>query len=192
MTEVAGTEGFTATRITEVISRAAVSRKAFYEHFDDKEQCFVAAYEQAITPFFTLALRAAESQDAYADRVRAAMAALLSALASDPVSARVAFVEVLAAGPAAVARRNQAMRDFVQAFRDALPDRGRDISEVTMLSLLGGITEVIYQTVSAGQTETLPDLLPELMYSAVLPVVGAAAAEREISRRRSGDPIDPR
>lgn len=187
MVEVVGRDGFTGARITEVISRAGISRKAFYEHFDDKESCFVVAYEQSIAPLLTLALRAADSQDAYADRARAALAALLSALAHDPAVARVCFVEVLAAGPQAVSKRNEVMRGFVREFTARSPLVDEHVPEVAMLTLIGGLTEVLYQTIAAGETETLPDLLPQLMYSAVLPIVGFEAAEREIARGdRSG------
>lgn len=192
MIEVVGRDGFTAARITEVISRAGISRKAFYEHFDDKEQCFVAAYEQAITPLLTIALRAAQSQDAYADRARAALAALLNALAANPAAARVCFVEVLAAGPKAVQRRNEIVREFVREFSAStpgVPGAPSELPEVALLTLVGGLSEVLYQTIAGGDVDALPDLLPKLMYSAVLPVFGFEAAERELARSpRGGSP----
>lgn len=189
MVQTAGQEGYSAARIAEVIARAGVSRKAFYEHFEDKEDCFVAAYEHALDPLLNLTLQAFESQDGWANKLRAGLAALLNALAQDPAVARVCFVEVMAAGPKAVVRRNQAMRALTEVFADTAgseDDEARELPQVALLSLVGGLAEILYQEISAGSTAELPDLLPDLMYTAVLPILGPEAAERELERGRKG------
>jgi AcrR family transcriptional regulator len=191
MVQTAGQEGYGDTRIAEVIARAGVSRKAFYEHFEDKEECFVAAYEHALTPLLNLTLQAFESQDGWANRLRAGLAALLNALAQDPPVARVCFVEVMAAGPKAVVRRNQAMRTLTEVFASttgAEDDQARKLPPVALLSLLGGLAEILYQEISNGAAANLPELLPDLMYTAVLPILGPEAAERELKRGRRGRP----
>jgi AcrR family transcriptional regulator len=190
MVQTAGQEGYGTARIAEVIAHAGVSRKAFYEHFEDKEDCFVAAYEHALNPLLNLTLQAFESQDGWANRLRAALAALLNALAQDPPVARVCFVEVMAAGPKAVARRNQAMRSLAEvcASTGSQDDEARELPPVALLGLVGGLAEILYQEIFAGATAELPDLIPDLMYTAVLPILGPAAAERELKRGRRGRP----
>jgi AcrR family transcriptional regulator len=188
MVQTAGQEGYSAARIAEVIARAGVSRKAFYEHFEDKEECFVAAYEHALNPLLNLTLQAFESQDGWANRLRAGLAALLNALAQDPAVARVCFVEVMAAGPKAVVRRNQAMRALTEVFATTGSEDSdaRELPPVALLSLVGGLAEILYQEIAAGATAELPDLIPDLMYTAVLPILGPEAAERELERGRRG------
>lgn len=190
MTETVGQHGYREARITDVIARAGVSRKTFYEHFDDKEDCFVAAYERAIGRLLTVTMEAFEAQDAWVDRLRAGLTALLNALAFDHAVARLCFVEALAAGPKAVERRNEAMRGFTYIYDAGRAENDGDLPAFTGLSMVGGLSEILYREIVAGATAELPQLVPELMYMTVLPFMGAEVAGHELKRRRrrtSGD-----
>src|ERR671918_46522 len=70
MTESVGRHGYHEARVTDVIARAGVSRKTFYEHFGDKEDCFFAAYEQSVGRLLTVTMEAFETQDVWVDRLR--------------------------------------------------------------------------------------------------------------------------
>ncbi|HEY6779535.1 MAG TPA: helix-turn-helix domain-containing protein, partial [Thermoleophilaceae bacterium] len=185
MIEIVGRDGYHATSVTDVTARAGVSRKAFYDRFGDKEQCFIAAYEDALEKLLALALEAFETQDAWADRLRAGLSALLHALAREPEVARVCFVEVMAAGPRAVAARNTAMRDFSQLFDPGRSDRELALPDAVALSMVGALSEVLYREIAEDRTAELPASLAELMYTVVLPVLGSEAAERELERGRA-------
>src|SRR5690349_11111658 len=126
MKELAGERGYHDASIADVIKAAGVTRKAFYKLFEDKEQCFIQAYERELARLLTLTLEAFETQDDWADRVRAALSALLHALARDATAARVCFIEVMAAGPRAVAARNEAMRGFTIVFDTGRLEDDRD------------------------------------------------------------------
>jgi AcrR family transcriptional regulator len=184
MTESVGRHGYHEARVTDVIARAGVSRKTFYEHFGDKEDCFVAAYEQSVGRLLTVTMEAFETQDVWVDRLRAAVTALLTALAYDPSVARVCFVEALAAGPRAVERRNEAMRRFTYIFDAGRAEANGDLPAFTGLSMVGGLSEILYREIVAGATADLPQLVPELMYMTVLPFLGTGAAARELERRQ--------
>jgi len=186
ITEAVGAHGYHAARISEVIARAGVSRKTFYEHFEDKERCFIAAYERAFARLLTVTLEAFDAHDAWPDRLRAGMTALLSSLAFDPAVARTCFVEVLAAGPTAVDFRNEAVQGLAQMFDAGRLEVDLDLPPLTAVSMVGGISEIIYREVAGGRAEQLPDRVPELMFICVLPFLGpeAAAAELERPRRR--------
>jgi methylmalonyl-CoA mutase len=83
MAELVGTKGYHDTSITDVIKRAGITRKSFYKRFDDKESCFIAAYHRELARLLTLTLEAFETQDEWADRVRAALSALTEGAKGD-------------------------------------------------------------------------------------------------------------
>ncbi|HEX2160625.1 MAG TPA: helix-turn-helix domain-containing protein [Thermoleophilaceae bacterium] len=186
MKALAGERGYHESSIADVIARAGVTRKAFYRLFDDKEQCFIQAYERDLARLLTLTLEAFETQDAWADRVRAALSALLHALARDPAAARLCFIEVLAAGPRAVAARNEAMRGFTILFDTGRLEDDRARPPALALNMVGGMSEIVHREIAAGRTANLPAVLPDLMYTAVLPILGPEAAERELGRGYRG------
>jgi AcrR family transcriptional regulator len=184
MTDAVGRDGYQAARVADVISHAGVSRKTFYEHFEDKEHCFIAAYQQGLARLLSVTLDAFEAQDEWGDQLRAGLTALLNALAYDPAIARVCFVEVLAAGPKAVETRNDAMRGFSYIYDAGRLEADDDLPGFTGLSMVGGLSEILYREIVAGATAELPQLVPELMYMSVLPFLGADAAARELERGR--------
>jgi AcrR family transcriptional regulator len=184
MTDAIGRDGYQNARVADVIAHAGVSRKTFYEHFEDKEHCFVAAYQQSLARLLSVTLEAFEAQDEWVDQLRAGLTALLNALAHDPAAARMCFVEVLAAGPKAVQVRNEAMRGFSYIYDTGRLETDGDLPGFTGISMVGGLSEILYREIIAGATTELPQLVPELMYMSVLPFVGADAAARELERGR--------
>jgi AcrR family transcriptional regulator len=184
MTIAAGRNGYRDAHITEVVHRAGVSRRTFYEHFGGKEECFAAAYEHAMEQLWQLTLREFEVREEWAEALRAGLEAMLSALARRPEAARVCFVEVLAAGPEAARRRDEALRSFLPLFESAPTEVPRTlrIFEALAMGRVADLSEVLHREIAAGRTAELPGLLPELMYVMVLPFAGPAAAARELER----------
>ncbi len=184
MTIAAGRNGYRDAHITEVVHRAGVSRRTFYEHFEGKEECFAAAYEHAMGQLWQLTLREFEMQEEWVDALRAGLRAMLEALARRPEAARVCFVEVLAAGPAAAERRDAAMRSFLPLFADApiAVPRAERIFDALGMGRVAELTEVLHGEIAAGRTADLPALLPDLTYLAVLPFLGPEAAGAELER----------
>jgi AcrR family transcriptional regulator len=181
--------GYQDASVADVITRAGVSRKTFYAQFEDKEDCFVVAYDEHVRRLQAIALDAFDAQDEWVPALRAGLTALLNALAYDPARARFCFVDVLAAGPKAARRRNQAMRALEEILelggREQGPgDNGGDavLPRALGTSMVGGLGEVLYQEIVAGRAERLPEQVPELMYALVLPFEGQEAAERELNR----------
>jgi AcrR family transcriptional regulator len=189
MKALAGERGYHDASIADVIKRAGVTRKAFYKLFDDKEQCFIQAYERDLARLLTLTLEAFETQDEWADRVRAALSALLHALARDPAAARLCFIEVMTAGPRAIAARNEAMRGFTIVFDTGRLEDDRARPPALALNMVGGMSEIIHREIASGRAEDLPNVLPDLMYTSVLPILGPEAAERELERGAPGGSI---
>src|SRR4051795_2894309 len=107
MAAAVGEKGYGTVAVADVIARAGVSRKTFYEHFDNKEECFLAAYDAGVELMLD-AIDAAIGDAAAGGPLaiaRAGTARYLETLASNPAFARTFLVEVLAAGPRALERR---------------------------------------------------------------------------------------
>ena len=182
--QAASESGYAAMRIEDVIAVAGVSRRTFYDHFANKEEAFLAAYELVLEQLLSGVSSAFASGASWTSRVRRGLAAFLNLLASEPVLARVCVVEALAAGPRALARRGQAMEAFQALLQ---PPKGDALATstappVAVEAIVGGIYEVIYSRVTSNRTEELPSLLPSLLHSALLPFVGADVAEAEYER----------
>ena len=175
---VAGSEGYAATSVSAVIARANVSRKTFYEQFADREDCFLAAYDHLAQRALD-GMRAAYAIDApWPERLRAMLDWTLATLARHPREGRVACVEVLAAGPRALARRDRALHEvtsFLAPGREAAPG-GAVVPPSTPLAVAGGLCELIGACLRADAADELPRLLPDALYCALAPFVGPAAA----------------
>jgi AcrR family transcriptional regulator len=136
MAEVVAERGYGAATVADVIDHAGVSRKTFYEHFRDKEHCFLAAYDAGVEVLMAT-MRAASDP----------IAAYLETLAAEPAFARTFLIEIAAAGPRALARR----REVHDAFAALIGDRPE------ALACVGAINEVVIREVAAGRTAQLAE-----------------------------------
>jgi AcrR family transcriptional regulator len=187
MIEVVSVRGYPETRVVDVIGVAGVSRKTFYELFESKEDCFLAAYDVLLDNLLGDATNAFESKagEPWAERVAAALEALLEHLSEHPDEARFAIVEVLAAGPKALARRDATLRQFSGFLEAGRSESSVDLPGITSIAVIGGVNELLYSEILHGAVGRLPNRLPDLMFWVTLPFLGdaAAAAERERVRR---------
>jgi AcrR family transcriptional regulator len=187
MIEVVSERGYPETRVVDVIGVAGVSRKTFYELFESKEDCFLAAYDVLLENLLGEATEAFESKAGapWAERIAEALGILLGHLAKHPEEARFAIVEVLAAGPKALARRDAALRQFSGFLESGRSESSVDLPGITSIAVVGGVNELLYSEILHGAAGRLPSRLPDLMFWVTLPFLGAdvAAAERERVRR---------
>jgi len=187
MIEVVSERGYPETRVVDVIGVAGVSRKTFYELFDSKEDCFLAAYDVLLENLLGESTNAFESRSGspWAARVCAALEVLLKHLSRHPDEARFAIVEVLAAGPKALARRDAALRQFTGFLEAGRSETTVELPGITSIAIAGGINELLYSEILHGAVTRLPSRLPDLMFWVTLPFLGAegATAERERVRR---------
>ena len=190
MIEVVSTRGYPETRVVDVIGVAGVSRKTFYEIFESKEDCFLAAYDVLLGNLLAEATAAFESQPEapWAERAGAALEVLLVTLSRHPDEARFAVVEVLAAGPKALARRDSALRQFTGFLEAGRSETSVELPGITTLAVAGGINEILYSEILHGAAASLPSRLPDLMFWVALPFLGPEEAARERERLRPARP----
>jgi AcrR family transcriptional regulator len=176
--DVSSAASYAEMSVEDIIVTAGVSRRTFYEHFKNKEDAFLAAYEEASGRLLAAVRAGYESRETFADRVLAGIEMFLMLLAADPAFARMCIVEVMAAGPEAVQRRNDAM----QAFAMMIEENARELlhepppSELTAETVVGGIYDVIYTRIQRGEIRQLPELAPDLAKSALMHYLGPEAA----------------
>ena len=189
--EVTRVTGYSAMTVEDIIARAGVSRRTFYDHFKSREDVFLQAYDAGAAQLADVVREAHDSAEGLVDRAAGSLLALLETLANEPSFARMCIVEVLAAGPEALARRNAAMSWFAglidEDAKRALP-KSRRPPPLTAETVVGGIYEVMYARILRGEVAELPSLLPDLTYSLLLPYTGATAAGeamRRLKRRRA-------
>jgi AcrR family transcriptional regulator len=185
--------GYAAMSVEDIVLAAGVSRRTFYDHFRSKEDAFLAAYDAAVQQIFERVWAAHQAATDFNGRVRASLEAFLSFVASEPAFGDMCLVEVLAAGPAALERRNNAIKGFmaiVEATAEELPEAQRP-PPLTAETVIGGIYEVVYARIVRGQAHELLDLLPDIIYSALLPYVGHDEAAVERRRLREAARVTP-
>ena len=194
MARVVAEEGYGAASVSKVVAAAGVSRNTFYEHFANKEECFLAAYDAAVDQVIVRVRDATAAAPGGQAALEAGFGAFLGFAAAEPELAWLCVVEVLAAGPRALARRDEAMRRFAAFLESGREGQeGADVSPLLTEVVVGGIYEVIYARILKGDTARLPELLPDVMYVWLAPVVGVvrATAARAAVARRIGLPRDP-
>jgi AcrR family transcriptional regulator/DNA-binding MarR family transcriptional regulator len=184
VTEVAAEDGVSNTTVAGIVARGGMSRRTFYELFKDRDECFLAALDDAIARASEEVLQAYRSSVKWADRVRAALIALLRFLDENPRVARIVIVESLGAGPRVLERRGEVVKQLVCAL-----DEGRDprkgggySSPVTAEGVVGAVLAVIHARILDGPRQPLLELTSPLMATIVLPYLGSSGAKRELAR----------
>ncbi len=176
--------GYARMTVAQVISRARVSRKTFYDVFTDREDCFLAAFEQALGQARAIAQEAYDQESNWRDSIRAALARLLMFMDEEPELAKLCIVEALGAGERVLDRRASVLDELAEVI-----DRGRTVTnatrqppEVTAEGVVGAIFAVLHTRVLEPGDQPLVGLLGSLMSMIVLPYLGARAAGRELTR----------
>src|SRR4051794_30349919 len=116
MMRAVASKSYSNVTVADVVSGAGVSRRTFYEHFEDKEECFLAAYEtgtEVLIGDILETLRGLPADARWRGRLRAALQSYTEALAAEPEFARTFLIDVLGAGPKAVQARQRVYDMFV-------------------------------------------------------------------------------
>jgi AcrR family transcriptional regulator len=185
MAEVTAERGAGAVTVAHVVSRAGVSRRTFYDLFADREECFLAAFEEAIGRLSTLVLQAYEQPGSWRERIRAGLWAALVWLDEEPALARLCIVESLAAGPRALERRATVLRALVGVIdegRSSVPRKATQPPPLTAEGVVGAVLSIAHTRLLAPRPKPLTGLLGELMSVIVLPYLGPTAAQKELHK----------
>jgi AcrR family transcriptional regulator len=174
--------GYPGMSVARVTTRAGVSRRTFYDLFEDREDCFLAVFDVAVARATRVARDAAVGERAWRGQVRAGLAALLQFIGDEPVLSGLVIVDALGAGPNILQRRAQSLETIITVI-----DRGRSELKagsgpppLTAEGITGAVLSVLHARLLEG--EPVIGLLNPLMAMIVMPYLGQAAATKELSR----------
>ena len=164
MAHLVAERSYAAVTVADVVSSVRISRRTFYEHFEDKESCFLETYrigcENGIAQIDD-ALRALDDPD-WRTRLRVSLETWVAILAAQPHFARVLLIDVLGAGPRALAMREQVLAEYVAHYR-RLRERARaeepDLPEIPdefLRALVGGIAELVQEVLLESKPKDIP------------------------------------
>jgi AcrR family transcriptional regulator len=184
MVSVVYEEGFAGASVTSVCARAKVSRRTFYETFDDLEECFLAVLDDGYHQARAVVTHAlVQANGPRLDGVRSALAALLSLFDSQPQLARVWLLESLSAGPWALecrARNVAAMKRLI--LEHLRPPAGWEPHPLASAGVMASVLEIVQNHMLSAQKEPLMTLLGPLMGLAAGPYLDPDALATEIGR----------
>jgi len=187
MIRVVGSKGYKETSVADVIEESGTSRATFYKHFEDKHECFLAAYDLVVERVLDEVTGNCDPDVPWLERMRAGLAAVVEMFALDPALARTAIVEVAAAGADARARHWDAITRVTEFLADGeeLAD-GRELPPNIGLMAAGAVSGLIFDELLTGRAERLPELLPDLLFALLVPYIGPGAATEEMRRAAAG------
>ncbi len=206
MASVVSEHGLPSASVSNVVSRAGVSRRTFYELFADREECFLATFDHALSFAGAAVLPEYERPGPWREQIRAGLAAFLEFLDEEPDLGAVCVVHSLGAGPPALERRRRIVQGLIAAVEAGGHEAGKRNGKaapagapLTGEGVVGAVLAVVHARLVQPTGRPMVELLGPLMHMIVLPYQGAAAANRELSRaapkararprRPSGDPL---
>ncbi len=174
--------GYGEMSVARITSGAGVSRRTFYDLFEDREDCFLAIFEDAVSRARQLMRAGHEGGGSWREQVRAALFSLLLFMDREPGVRALLVVDALKAGPRVQERRlavlNELSRVLHQSGARAKPDRA--LPALTGEGVIGAVLGVIHTRLLAERPGSMVQLLNPLMGVIVLPYLGPAAAQREL------------
>jgi len=185
---VAAEHGYANVTVNQIINRASMSATTFYANFEDKEDALMAAIESAGAQLMAAIVPAFRRSQDWAQGVRAAWGAFFNFLASRPSLAHLVLVEVYAAGPAAIGRREEALRPLEILLAEGRL-RSPGVPWIAREAIPGGVLVLAYNQIRRSGAESLPSLAPICTYLTLAPYIGAdeaAAAANGDGRSRAG------
>jgi AcrR family transcriptional regulator len=187
--QVVAGEGYARMSVERVVARAGVSRKTFYDLFENREDCFIEAFDDAVERMASTVREAYESGRGWRERMRASLAALLGVLDDEPELRTVCVVEALAAGPRVLEHRTRVLRALIAAVDEGRGEAKKEAPPLAAEGVVGAVLAVIHARAVEGSR--LSGLQGPLMGMIVLPYLGPAAADRELTRPAPKRPKRP-
>ncbi|WP_298931818.1 TetR/AcrR family transcriptional regulator [uncultured Ramlibacter sp.] len=161
MAHAVAAKGYADTTIADVVREASVSRRTFYEHFQDKAQCLVALYEAASHNALKVLREAIDPRHEWETQVEQALGAYLGAMATNPLLMRTLFIEILGLGAQGLASRrrvNQEIAGFMLGVVNA-GGRSAPLSPGMAMAVVGGINELVLEYIEQDRVAELGQLV---------------------------------
>lgn len=193
--------GYANTTVGDIAKAAKISRRTLYEHFPDKQACFLAAYAMIADGLMSHVVTSARAQPIGPERIQGAVTAYLHALAVRPEVARSFLTEIKAAGREGLELYCQIVQRFATMFVDLFAEAERvlaaeprddmaplaSLDQMQALGMAGAINELVLQTIVGGPPETLPGRLERLAEPVTTLVERIVLVHDQVPHRRADD-----
>jgi len=170
MTGLVAEKGYAAVTIGDIVRRAGTAKRTFYDHFTDKLQCFLAALDVITDTLVASGRMTFSVPGGVRERCEYSLRGYLALLVSMPNTAKVFYLEAIAAGPEAVTRRNDVQLKFARhivAMSRSLEGKGQELSELHALGVVGAIHQLIYAHLHAHGPDSLLEISDDVVQLAV-------------------------
>ncbi|WP_300653767.1 TetR/AcrR family transcriptional regulator [Hydrogenophaga sp.] len=172
MANVAAAQGLAATSIAAVVAEAGVSKRTFYEHFADKDACFLELYRAASASALRTLRDSVQSERPWQDQVEHALGAYLKHLSAGPQLIRMLFVEIHHLGAAGAQVRREVMQHLADFMLETINTQAPVLTPTMAMAAVGGIHELVLQAIERGEAAQLDRLTPSA--GAVVRLLAAA------------------
>ena len=189
-----GEQGYATTVVADVIAKAVASRKTFYEHFEDKQACFFAMSDAIVEEWIAQVLATCESGADPREAIDSYVEALFALTLKNPPALRVIAVELTAAGPTGIERRERTLARLARPLGRMLGDDS-EAGQLVARAIVGAILRILYARARRGERVRRPrrgelyELAPAVSaWASSYQANGSAKAWRTRIARRVGEP----
>lgn len=187
--QLIGERGCAGASIEAIVKAARVSSVTFYEHFEDKEACFVATFDRAVVETGAALYAARVGGEVWTEQVSGVLRALLATIAARPARARLCLLEAQTSGPTLRARYEATVDAVATQLRQGrlLDTAPRGLPDTVEEAAVGGLAWLLRQRVERGRIDGIEELLPKLTEIVVSPYVGSHAIRPAVAQAGNGD-----
>jgi AcrR family transcriptional regulator len=178
--ELVAERGYQKTTIESIAKTARVALLTFYEHFASKEECFLAAFDEAIAAASEVFAELVDESKPWPDQIASGLEVFLEMVETERARAHLCIVESQAAGTASLSRYQAVLERVAPKLREGreLNPRASRLPDGLEVAIAGGLAWLVHQRLVAGRVDDLRLLLPEMLQVTLTPYVGEAEAGR--------------
>ncbi|MEX0972676.1 MAG: TetR/AcrR family transcriptional regulator [Solirubrobacterales bacterium] len=178
--ELVAERGYQKTTIELIAKTARVALATFYEHFANKEECFLAAFDESVAAAGEVFAELVDPEQPWVDQISTGLEVLLEMVVAEQPRAKLCIVESQAAGREAMARYQSLLETVAPKLREGreFNPRANRLPEGLETAIAGGLLWLVHQRLISGRAADLKGLLPEMLQVTLTPYVGEQEAAR--------------
>jgi AcrR family transcriptional regulator len=178
--ELVAERGYQKTTIELIAKTARVALVTFYEHFANKEECFLAAFDESVAGAGEVFAELVDTEQPWTEQVATGLEVVLEMVVAEPARAKLCIVESQAAGAAALARYQAMLESIAPKLREGREHnpRASRLPDGLEVAIVGGLVWLVHQRLVTERLDELEGLLPEMLQVTLTPYVGEVEASR--------------
>ncbi|HTC59802.1 MAG TPA: TetR/AcrR family transcriptional regulator [Solirubrobacteraceae bacterium] len=176
-------KGYTATTIEDITTTARLDRRAFYNHYHDKQDAFLAVHELAIHQIMAVGAQGYFSARDWPERIWQGILAACHFQATHPAISHMGYVESHAVGAPAIQRIEDSHRAFAIFLQEGNQHTDVTPNGTATQAITAAIFEIGYHQTRGGQSSHLPRYAHIAAYLALAPYLGPTAANAFIDKK---------